>query len=169
MGYPSLVGRDVYVTQPMPSFTMGPISVSPQFTHPTHNVSNSNWFGPYSTLIFYMPCPSFNYILYAFFLQANNMHNSMDVMYNPHTSYVALPIQGLSGQVNENQHFTISSSSFSHAIKITSICSIFFLFVGIVFAWVWIRGGNFKLQYLCIGYSSCKWPVKWEWRQSYFN
>ncbi|GFS35207.1 hypothetical protein Acr_00g0038430 [Actinidia rufa] len=40
MGCLPLVGRDVYVTQPMPSFTMGPISVSPQFTHPTHNASN---------------------------------------------------------------------------------------------------------------------------------
>ena len=39
MGCPSLVGRDVYVIQPPPSFTMGPINVSPQFTHPTHNVS----------------------------------------------------------------------------------------------------------------------------------
>ncbi|GFZ03450.1 hypothetical protein Acr_16g0000740 [Actinidia rufa] len=67
MGCLPLVGRDVYVTQPMPSFTMGPISVSPQFTHPTHN--------------------------------ASNMHNSMSVMHKPHTSYVALPIQGPSGQV----------------------------------------------------------------------
>ena len=39
MEYPSLVGRDVYVTQPLPSFTMGPIGVSLQFTHHTHNVS----------------------------------------------------------------------------------------------------------------------------------
>ncbi|XP_057495639.1 protein FAR1-RELATED SEQUENCE 5-like [Actinidia eriantha] len=66
MGCPPLVGRDVYVTQPMPSFTMGPINVSPQFTHPTHN--------------------------------ASNMHNSMSVMHKSHASYVALPIQGPSGQ-----------------------------------------------------------------------